>query len=97
MSSGFRRSVRPLLTEIILLYSLSAYTAHAAVRAEQARAELAAATARAEAAEAGKSKKGKGAVEKRKAGAQGTRGVDKLKKANTKGMSALTTFFGKKE
>ncbi|KAF8593410.1 hypothetical protein BDV93DRAFT_612240 [Ceratobasidium sp. AG-I] len=86
-----------LMNELMESYDLSAYTAHAALRVEQARAELATATARAEAAEAGKSKKGKGAAEKRKAGAQGTRGVDKLKKANTKGMSALTSFFGKKE
>ncbi|ELU42662.1 RNase H2-Ydr279 domain-containing protein [Rhizoctonia solani AG-1 IA] len=61
-----------------------------------ARAELATATSRAEAAEAGKGGKSK-AGEKRKAGAQASRGVDKLKKANTKGMATLNTFFGKKE
>lgn len=78
--------------------SLSAFTAHETARAEQARSELAAARSRAEAAEAGKGKgKGKGAGDKRKAGAQATRGVEKLKKVNTKGMSSLTTFFGKKE
>ncbi|CAE6485364.1 unnamed protein product [Rhizoctonia solani] len=85
-----------LIEQVLATYDISAYTAHAAVRAEQARAELAAATARVEAAEAGKGSKSK-AGEKRKAGAQNSRGVDKLKKANTKGMAALTTFFGKKE
>ncbi|CAE6518337.1 unnamed protein product [Rhizoctonia solani] len=85
-----------LIEEVLATYDISAYTAHAAVRAEQARAELAAATARAEAAEAGKGSKAK-AGDKRKAGAQASRGVDKLKKANTKGMSSLNTFFGKKE
>lgn len=91
-----QRVMTTFLPDLPIEFSVSAYTAHAAIRAEQARAELAAATARAEAAEAGKSGKGKGA-EKRKAGAQASRGVDKLKKANTKGMSALTTFFAKKE
>ncbi|CAE6438310.1 unnamed protein product [Rhizoctonia solani] len=87
-----------LMEEVLATYDISAYTAHAAVRAEQARAELAAATARAEAAEAGKGSKAKAkAGDKRKAGAQASRGVDKLKKANTRGMSSLTSFFGKKE
>ncbi|CAE6483632.1 unnamed protein product [Rhizoctonia solani] len=85
-----------LMEQVLATFDISAYTAHAAIRAEQARAELAAATARAEAAEAGKGGKSK-AGEKRKAGPQASRGVDKLKKANTKGMAALTTFFGKKE
>ncbi|KAJ1304695.1 hypothetical protein OPQ81_005834 [Rhizoctonia solani] len=85
-----------LMEQVLATYDISAYTTHAAVRAEQARAELAAATARAEAAEAGKGSKSK-AGDKRKAGAQASRGVDKLKKANTKGMASLTTFFGKKE
>lgn len=87
-----------LMSELIETYDLSAFTAHETARAEQARSELAAARSRAEAAEAGKGKgKGKGAGDKRKAGAQATRGVEKLKKVNTKGMSSLTTFFGKKE
>ncbi|KAF8757224.1 Ydr279p protein family (RNase H2 complex component) [Rhizoctonia solani] len=85
-----------LMADVLGTYDISAYTDHAAVRAEQARAELAAATSRAEAAEAGKGGKSK-AGEKRKAGAQASRGVDKLKKANTKGMATLNTFFGKKE
>ncbi|CAE7227774.1 unnamed protein product [Rhizoctonia solani] len=85
-----------LMEQVLATYDISAYTAHAAVRAEQARAELAAATARAEAAEVGKGSKSK-AGDKRKAGAQASRGVDKLKKANTKGMASLTTFFGKKD
>ncbi|KAB5589135.1 hypothetical protein CTheo_7420 [Ceratobasidium theobromae] len=84
-----------LLEEVLQTYDISAYTTYAALRAEQARAELAAATAQAEAAEAGKPGKGKSG-EKRKAGAQASRGVEKLKKANTTGMSLLTTFFGKK-
>ncbi|KDN49784.1 hypothetical protein RSAG8_01849, partial [Rhizoctonia solani AG-8 WAC10335] len=85
-----------LMEQVLATYDISAYTAHAAVRAEQARAELAASTARLEAAEAGKGSKSK-AGEKRKAGVQPSRGVDKLKKANTRGMASLTTFFGKKE
>ncbi|CAE6511284.1 unnamed protein product [Rhizoctonia solani] len=85
-----------LMEQVLATYDISAYTAHAAIRAEQARAELAAATARAEAAEAGKGSKAK-AGDKRKAGAQSSRGVDKLKRADTKGMAALTTFFGKKD
>ncbi|KAF8739722.1 Ydr279p protein family (RNase H2 complex component), partial [Rhizoctonia solani] len=85
-----------LMADVLATYDISAYTDHAAVRVEQARAELAAATSRAEAAEAGKGGKSK-AGEKRKAGAQASRGVDKLKKANTKGMATLNTFFGKKE
>ncbi|KAG9098567.1 hypothetical protein FRC06_006213 [Ceratobasidium sp. 370] len=85
-----------LMDEVLKAYDISAYTAHAEARAAQARAELAAATARAEVAEVGKAK-GKNTGEKRKATGQGTRGVEKLKKVNTKGMAALTTFFGKKE
>ncbi|KAG8725052.1 hypothetical protein FRC09_009326 [Ceratobasidium sp. 395] len=86
-----------LMDEVLKTYDISAYVAHAEARAAQARAELAAATARAEAAEVGKAGKSKNTGEKRKAAGQTTRGVDKLKKANTKGMAALTTFFGKKE
>ncbi|CEL60790.1 hypothetical protein RSOLAG1IB_04029 [Rhizoctonia solani AG-1 IB] len=85
-----------LMAGILATYDISAYTNHTAARAEQFRAELAASTARAEAAEAGKGGKSK-AGDKRKAAAQASRGVDKLKKANTKGMASLTTFFGKKE
>ncbi|KAH7339730.1 ribonuclease H2, subunit B [Rhizoctonia solani] len=85
-----------LMEQVLATYDISAYIAHAAIQAEQARAELAAATARAEAAEVGKGGKSK-AGEKRKAGPQASRGVDKLKKANTKGMAPLATFFGKKE
>ncbi|KAG9095488.1 hypothetical protein FS749_010357 [Ceratobasidium sp. UAMH 11750] len=85
-----------LMDEVLKTYDVSAYTAYAEARAAEARAELAAATARAEAAEVGKPK-GKNTGEKRKAAGQGTRGAEKLKKVNTKGMSALTTFFGKKE
>ncbi|KAG9122290.1 hypothetical protein FRC07_001405 [Ceratobasidium sp. 392] len=86
-----------LVDEVLKIYDISAYTAHVEAHAAQARAELAAATARAEAAEVGKASKGKDTGEKRKAAGQATRGVDKLKKANTKGMAALTTFFGKKK
>ncbi|KAG8733941.1 hypothetical protein FRC10_012057 [Ceratobasidium sp. 414] len=85
-----------LMDEVLKTYDISAYTAHVETRAAQARAELVAATARAEVAEVGKAK-GKNAGEKRKATGQGARGADKLKKVNTKGMAALTTFFGKKE
>jgi ribonuclease H2 subunit B len=80
---------------LIRLFSISPYAVHAEARAAQARAELASANAKAEAAEAGKSGKGK-KVDKRKAGAQASRGADKLKKANTRGMAALSTFFVKK-
>ncbi|QRV79182.1 Ydr279p protein family (RNase H2 complex component) [Ceratobasidium sp. AG-Ba] len=86
-----------LMAEVLKTYDITAYSEYAEARAAQARAELALATAKAEAQEFKKGPKGEGSGTKRKAGGQGTRGVDKLKKANTKGMASLTTFFVKKQ
>lgn len=75
--------------------SFTALTAHLAALAA---AEAAACPAPAPTDSKGKVKKETAAeTKKRKAGTQGSRGVETLKKANTKGMSKMSSFFTKKE